>query len=123
MDINLNLSILQMALFFSGAMILGITIRSYFAGRRKVKPARMENEVADPENEAWEIKYLNDMAVRDNDLSSLHQQLRKAKENLKVYSVRVEELREKNSRFEPVIENLEKRVKDMYHKKAFTGYK
>lgn len=111
--ISLTLSMLEISLFLSAAMVLGITIHFYIISLRssKISPRKMK-KIKKAEEE-WKLKYLNDIELRYQEISTLQLQINEAKENANIFSIEVEELRQQHQQFRAARERLEKRLTDM----------
>jgi len=111
--IRLTLSMLEISLFLSAAMVLGITIHFYIISLRSSKtPSRKMKKIKKAEEE-WKLKYLNDIELRFQEITNLKQQINEAKENANIFSIEVEELRQQHKQFRAARERLEKKLSDM----------
>jgi chromosome segregation ATPase len=105
---HLTLSVIEIIVLLSGAIILGITIHFFIASRRGLKTSSVETEKINRTLEEWKMKYFNDIELRDRDLSAVKQQLQEAEENSNIYSIEAEEMRHLNKKLKTEIENLHK---------------
>lgn len=117
MDTNIKLSMLVISLFLSGAFILGVSIHAFIASKRKPKVRKIETNPADIEDAEGELKYLNEIGLRDKEIATLQQQLMQSKGKANAFSVKVEELRQQKQRLQTMRERLEKRISDLEKRK------
>lgn len=113
MATSLTLSMLEIILLLFGAIILGITIHFFITSRKSLKASAEDmgkNAIAKDE---WKLRYLNDMELREKEITTLQQQLQEAEENVNIFSIEAEELRQQNSKFEEIIDKLERKVEMM----------
>jgi DNA repair exonuclease SbcCD ATPase subunit len=110
---SLTLSILDISLLALVAIILGATIHFFITSRRNLKANSEEMRKSNLVKNEWKLKYLNDMELRDKEISVLKQQIQEAEENANIFSIEAEELRLQNDKFEEVIIKLEKKVEEM----------
>lgn len=110
---SLTLSILDISLLALVAIILGATIHFFITSRRNLKANSEEMRKSNLVKNEWKLKYLNDMELRDKEISALKQQIQEAEENANIFSIEAEELRLQNDKFEEVIVKLEKKVEEM----------
>jgi peptidoglycan hydrolase CwlO-like protein len=109
MTSSLTLSLPEIALFLSAAIVLGITIRLFIGMRSNMKAeAAADNFV----NDEWKTKYMSDIQRRDKEIAALKEKLRQSGEHVKTLSTKAEELRWQHRRFEAIKEQLEKELKD-----------
>lgn len=113
MATSLTLSMLEIILLLFGAIILGITIHFFITSRKSLKASAEEMGQNALAKDEWKLKYLNDMELRDGEIITLKQQLQEAEENVNIYSIEAEELRQQNSKFEEIIDKLERKVEMM----------
>jgi chromosome segregation ATPase len=113
MATHLTLSMIEFILLLLGAILLGITINIFIANRKDRKAKTDEGEINSLPDDEMKLKYLNDIEVRDKEISTLQQQLRETEENANILSKETEELRQHNNKFESIIEKLEKKIEDM----------
>lgn len=116
METSLTLSMLEIAFFLSGAMVLGITIRLFVTNRSSGKTTTGKKVMHDPANNEWKQKYTNDINKRDNEISALREQILKSGENIRTLSTELNELRQQHKGFEAVKEQLEKKIWDLNKK-------
>lgn len=108
---SLTLSLPEIILFFSAAIVLGITIRLFIGMRSNMK--KETEEMDSLESEEWKEKYFIDLKIRDKKIASLKEQVKQSSEKAKVFSTKAEELRWQHERFEAIKEQLEKRISDL----------
>jgi DNA repair exonuclease SbcCD ATPase subunit len=110
---SLILTVPEVILLLFGAIILGITIHFFITSRRSLKATTRELEKGEKgslvKNE-WKLRYLNDMELRDKEITSLKSQLQEAEENANIYSIEAEEMRRQNSKLESEFSKLESEV-------------
>jgi chromosome segregation ATPase len=105
---SLILSVPEIILLLFGAIILGITIHFFITSRRSLKATTREMEKGSLAQNEWKLRYLNDIELRDKEISSLKQQLQEAEENVHIYSIEAEEMRRQNNELEAKITQLQK---------------
>jgi hypothetical protein len=113
MATSLTLSVLEISFFLFGAIALGITIHLFIANRRDRKTKTDESGLNSLPDDECALKYLNEIGMRDNEISVLQEQILKSKENVKIFSAELDELHRQNNRFELAKEQLEKKIMDM----------
>lgn len=105
---SLILSVPEVILLLFGAVILGITIHFFITSRRSLRATTKEMEKGSLAQNEWKLRYLNDIELRDKEISSLKQQLREAEENANIYSIEADEMRRQNSKLETEISTMQK---------------
>lgn len=108
---SLTLSLPEIILFFSAAIVLGITIRLFIGMRSNMKKEAKEMESL--KNEEWKEKYFADIKIRDKKIATLKEQVKQSGEKAKAFSTKAEELHWQHERFEAIKEQLEKRISDL----------
>ena len=103
---------LEIVLLLFGAVVLGITIHFFVTSRKSLKATTREMGKNTLVKNEWKLKYLNDIELKDKEISTLKQQLQEAEENSNIFSIEAEELRLQNNKFEEIIDKLEKKVED-----------
>jgi chromosome segregation ATPase len=112
----ITLSFLEMFFFLSGAVVLGITIHMFIGNLKSQRQETTISSVNGLTDKEWEMKYMQDLKMREEELNALEIQLRESEEKVKNFSTGVYELRWEQNRFESVKKNLEKRIKDLENK-------
>jgi hypothetical protein len=110
LDTNFKLSVLEITLFLSGALVLGISIHSFIAGRRIPKVKKGKKNKNNLEDVEWELKYLSEMELKEKEISTLRKRLQALKENANIFSIEIEELRQRKYKFEEIKEKLEQKI-------------
>jgi chromosome segregation ATPase len=105
---SLVLSVPEVILLLFGAIILGITIHFFITSRRSLRATTREMEKGSLAKNEWKLRYLNDIELREKEISSLKQQLQDAEENVSIYSIEADEMRRQNSKLESEISSLHK---------------
>jgi 5-bromo-4-chloroindolyl phosphate hydrolysis protein len=105
---SLVLSVPEIILLLFGAIILGITIHFFITSRRSLKATTRDLDKGSLAQNEWKLRYLNDMELRDKEISSLKQQLQEAEENVNIYSIEADEMRKENKKLEAEISRIEK---------------
>lgn len=106
--VTLTLSVLEVVLLLFGAIILGITIHFFIASNRSLKATTREMEKANPLQDEWKLKYLNDTEAKDRDIAELRQQLAEAEENARIYSTEAQEIHREKRALEIEMANMQK---------------
>lgn len=112
MDTNIKLSVLVISLFLSGAFILGISIHAFIAARRKPGKKKGQETPSGIEEAEGELKYLNEIGLRDKEIAGLQKNLVQSKGKANTFSVKVEELRQQKLRLQTIKERLEKSINE-----------
>jgi chromosome segregation ATPase len=105
---SLVLSVPEVILLLFGAVILGITIHFFITSRRSLKATTQEMGKGSLAKNEWKLRYLNDIELRDKEISSLKLQLSEAEENANIYSIEADEMRKQNFKLDTEIKNLHK---------------
>jgi predicted RNase H-like nuclease (RuvC/YqgF family) len=113
MTSSLTLSLPEIALFLSAAIVLGITIRLFIGMRSNMKAeAAADNFV----NDEWKTKYMSEIQRCDKEIAAMNEKLRQSGDHVKTLSTKAEELRWQHRRFEAIKEQLEKELNDLDRK-------
>src|SRR5690242_17744979 len=111
---SLLLSIPELILLLFGAIILGITIHFFITSRRSLNASAREMQKPAFDKDEWKIRYLNDMEVRDREVSQLKEEIKKTKdqlseadENVNIYSIEAEEMRNRSHDLEAQLRKLQ----------------
>src|SRR5688572_3166685 len=111
---TLILSVPEIILLLFGAIILGITIHFFITSRRSLKATTKELERGSLAKDEWKIRYLNDMELRDKEISTLRQEIstlkqraEEAEENVSIYSIEAEEMRKLNNKLQADLSNAQ----------------
>jgi hypothetical protein len=107
---SLVLSVPEIILLLFGAIILGITFHFFITSRRSLKATTREMDKSSLAQNEWKLRYLNDIELRDKEISSLKQQLLEADENVNIYSIEADEMRRQNTKLESEISHLQKQA-------------
>lgn len=106
---SLILSVPEIILLLFGAVILGITIHFFITSRKSLKETTREmSEKKSFARDEWKMRYLNDMELREKEITTLKQQLMEAEENASIYSIEAEEMRLQNHKLETEINRIKK---------------
>lgn len=106
--VTLTLSVLEIVLLLFGAIILGITIHFFIASNKSLKATTREMEKANPLQDEWKLKYLNDTEAKDREIAELRQQLAEAEENARIYSTEAQEIHREKRALEIEMANMQK---------------
>lgn len=114
---TLILSVPEIILLLFGAIILGITIHFFITSRRGLKATTKEMERGGFAKDEWKIRYLNDMELRDKEVSALKQEIsllkqrvEESEENVNIYSIEADEMRKQNTRLKSELSQAPKEV-------------
>lgn len=110
---SLTLSLPEIVLFISAAIVLGITIRLFISMRRNIKAITHENELNGFSDDEWRSKYNTDIKRRDKEIAALKELIRQSEEKVKTLSSESEAQRWQHKRFEAVKEQLENKVTEL----------
>lgn len=117
MTSSFTLSLPEIALFVSAAIVLGVTIRLYTGMRSTLKTVAA---TSNPINDEWKTKYMSDIPKSDKEITGLKEKLKNAGDHIQTLSTKAEELRWQYRQFESIKEGLEKKLKDA-EKKNLSG--
>lgn len=108
---SLLLTVPEVILLLFGAIILGITIHFFITSRKSLRATTRELEKTGPgknEKNEWKLRYLNDMELREKEITTLKQQLAESEENVNIYSIEADEMRKQNVQLESEIHRIKK---------------
>jgi chromosome segregation ATPase len=108
---SLLLTVPEVILLLFGAIILGITIHFFITSRKSLRATTRELQTTGPgknEKNEWKLRYLNDMELREKEITSLKQQLNESEENVNIYSIEADEMRKQNIQLESEIHRIKK---------------
>jgi len=117
---NFNLSLPELILFLSAAIVLGITIRLFLSMRKDLKINTPVHQLTNQEREELEKKLSSDLIIRDKQISSLKEKLKTSGEKVKMMVTKTEELNWQQKRFESIKDQLEKKITDLDKRKMVT---
>lgn len=107
MAASLLLSIPEVILLLFGAIILGITIHFFITSRRSLNASARDMQKPSFAKDEWKLRYLNDMELRDKEVSKLKEEIKglkdklnDAEENVNIYTIEAEEMRIRNNHLE-----------------------
>ena len=104
---TLSLSIIEIIVLMTGAVVLGVTIHFFITSRRQFKTTTKEVKQGKNVDE-WKLKYFNDIEFRDKELASLKEQLAEVQDNNQINSIEAEEMRKENKKLLAEIQALRK---------------
>jgi len=107
---SFTLTMMEFILLIFGAIVVGITIHFFAAGRKRKTAENSDNQSMGGE---WHQKYESDIALREAQIADLQQQLRTAEENAAGFLKEAEELRLRNAALQSEIETLRKKAEDL----------
>lgn len=110
---SLLLTVPEVILLLFGAIILGISIHFFITSRKSLRAETRELEKSSSgksDKNEWKLRYLNDMELREKEISTLKTQLQEAEENVNIYSIEADEMRRMNNKLEAEIQQLEKEI-------------
>lgn len=108
---SLLLSVPEVILLLFGAIILGITIHFFITSRKSLRATTRELQKSSSgknDKNEWKLRYLNDMELREKEITTLKQQLSEAEENVHIYSIEADEMRKQNVMLESEIDRIKK---------------
>jgi chromosome segregation ATPase len=106
---SLILSVPEVILLLFGAVILGITIHFFITSRKSLRATTREmTEKKNFARDEWKLRYLNDMELREKEITTLKQQLLEAEENVNIYTIEVEEMRLQNHKLQTELIHVKK---------------
>jgi chromosome segregation ATPase len=110
---SLLLTVPEVILLLFGAIILGISIHFFITSRKSLREETRELEKTSSgksDKNEWKLRYLNDMELRDKEITTLKTQLNESEENVNIYSIEADEMRRQNIKLEGEIKNLQKEI-------------
>ncbi len=110
---SLLLTVPEVILLLFGAIILGISIHFFITSRKSLRAETRELEKSSSgknDKNEWKLRYLNDMELRDKEITTLKTQLQESEENVNIYSIEADEMRRMNTKLEAEIQQLEKEI-------------
>jgi hypothetical protein len=110
---SLLLTVPEVILLLFGAIILGISIHFFITSRKSLREETRELEKSGPgksDKNEWKLRYLNDMELRDKEITTLKTQLQESEENVNIYSIEADEMRRQNIKLEAEIKLLQKEI-------------
>src|SRR5690242_18742143 len=110
---SLLLTVPEVILLLFGAIILGISIHFFITSRKSLRAETRELEKSSSgksDKNEWKLRYLNDMELRDKEITTLKTQLQESEENVNIYSIEAEEMRRMNTKLEAEIQRLQKEI-------------
>jgi hypothetical protein len=108
---SLLLTVPEVILLLFGAIILGITIHFFITSRKSLRATTRElqkSSTGKNDKNEWKLRYLNDMELREKEITTLKQQLSEAEENVHIYSIEADEMRKQNVMLESEIGRIKK---------------
>lgn len=107
MDTQLSLSLVEILVLMLGAITLGITIHFFIVSRRSLKASspKTQDKIA-RELEAWKMRYVNDIEVRNKELADLKKKLTDSEENNDINTIEADEMRKQNKQLQAEIKAI-----------------
>ena len=91
---TISLSIIEIAILFISAIVVGVVIHVFYSSRRdEKKDSQEEKKSVSSGLDDWKIKYLNEAEIKDKEITDLKNRLLDATENKKIYEIEIEELK------------------------------
>jgi chromosome segregation ATPase len=119
---QLTLSVIEIIILMSGAIILGITIHFFITSRRSLKDTmdasvggKLQMELKD-----WKSRFFNETEYRDKQIEILQKKLTDTEENINIYSIEAEEVRKENKILKQELNTL--RQTTVQQQPGKTGY-
>ncbi len=97
---ELNLTILEIIVLQSGAIILGIAIHFFITSHRNMEVTSNKRSKLQKQFENWKLKYLNETELKDRELAESRMLLKETMGNTKMYKVELDELKARNEELE-----------------------
>jgi chromosome segregation ATPase len=105
---TLNLSIVELAVLFFCAVILGIVIHFFITSRRNLRSSSPETEKSKQAIDEWKLKYFNEIEKKEKDNGEIQSLLMEAQESNQIYKEQIEELRRQQKRTQAEVESTQK---------------
>jgi chromosome segregation ATPase len=119
---QLSISIIEIIILMSGAVILGITIHFFIISRKSLKDkmdasagGKLQLELRD-----WKSRFFNETENRDKQIEILQKKLADTEENINIYSIEAEEVRKENKILKQELNTL--RQTTVQQQPGKTGY-
>jgi len=103
---NLSLSIVEVAVLFACAVMVGITIHFFIVSRRNFKTSPIETDKISKSLEDWKRRYFNDIEAKEKELVEWRKRAEDSEENSHIYAVEAEEMRKQSKRLQSELESL-----------------
>ncbi len=107
----MNLSIIELSVLLTCAVILGIVIHFFIVSRRNLQTSPVAMEKLKKSVDDWKLKYFNEMERKDSELEELKKQIAEINDNYEIYKLEAEELRKEQQKHELETENKNKGVR------------
>jgi chromosome segregation ATPase len=101
-----EISIVEIVILMSGAIILGITIHFFITSRRSLQNSPLATSIVQKNMDEWKLRYFNDIEARDKEISSLQQKLTETEEHDHILSIEAEEMRIQNKKLRAQLETI-----------------
>jgi chromosome segregation ATPase len=105
---QLSLSIIEILILMSGAVILGVTIHFIISSRKSLKDTmesspggKLQRELSD-----WKSRFFNETEYRDKQIEILQKKLADTEENLNIFSIEAGEVRKENKILQQELNSL-----------------
>ncbi len=89
---TISLSIIEIAILFISAIVVGVVIHLFYTSRRGEKKENEKKSVSSGLDD-WKIKYLNEAEIKDKEITDLKNRLLDATENKRIYEIEIQELK------------------------------
>jgi chromosome segregation ATPase len=96
----MSLSIIELSVLLTCAVILGIVIHFFIVSRRNLQTSPFAMEKLKKTIDEWKLKYFNEVEKKDRELDNLKKQLNEISENYEIYKLEAEELRKQQQKYE-----------------------
>jgi chromosome segregation ATPase len=96
----MNLSIIELSVLLTCAIILGIVIHFFIVSRRSLQTSPVAMDKLKKSVDDWKLKYFNEMERKDNELEELKKQISEINDNYEIYKLEAEELRKERQKQE-----------------------
>ena len=87
---NLSLSIAEIIILQSGAIVLGFVIHHFFLSKKKSTPLQDKEQQASAVMD-WKMQHTQELDMKDREIRKLKEQLTDAEENNNIYLIEIEE--------------------------------
>jgi len=103
---SLNLSIIEIIVLMTGAIILGITIHFFIISRRSLNNSSGKSKKDDKHLEEWKLKFFDDIEIKNKEIIELKQRLENIEEDNNINIIEADEMRNENKRLKVELESL-----------------
>ena len=106
---TLSLTIIEILVLMTGAVVLGVTIHFFITSRKNFKTSANPPK-QDKALDEWKLKYFNDIEFRDKELIALKEKLTDVEEANQINAIEAEEVKKENKKLLAELQTLRKQA-------------